>query len=73
MLLEWGSVLNANKCKVSSATAIRDINSAAESKTVSTDYFDLSGRRVLMPSGGIYIKSVKTRDGQVHNQKVVLK
>lgn len=73
MLLEWGAdVKNANKCKVVSITdGISNINSNAQ--VVKTEYFDLSGRRVLIPSTGIYIKNVQYKDGRTATQKVVVK
>ena len=73
MLLEWGSVLNANKCKVTTATDIRDINGSAGDRVVTTEYFDLSGRKVLVPSPGIYVQSQQLKNGNTVCRKVVIK
>ena len=73
MLLEWGAVKNANKCKVTTvADGISELSGAAQ-KSVKTEYFDLSGRRVLIPSNGVYVKSVQYKDGRTATQKVVVK
>jgi hypothetical protein len=68
-----GVVVNANKCKVEKATttAVRDLESGAVAG--STTYYDLSGRKVLLPSNGVYVQSVKMKNGQTVNRKVVLK
>ena len=68
-----GHVVNANKCNVEpyAATAVRDMESGRVSG--STTYYDLSGRKVLLPSNGVYIQSVKMKNGQTVNRKVVLK
>lgn len=67
-----GEVVNANKAKVVASTPT-GISNLAGDQTVRTTYYDLSGRRVLIPSNGVYIKSQLTKDGQVHNQKVLVK
>jgi len=73
ILVEWGSVLNANKCKVSaSPSAISDVASGAD-RVVKTEYFDLSGRKVSVPSVGIYIQSRQYQNGQTVNRTVVIK
>ena len=68
-----GQVVNANKCKVETyaATAIRDLENGHVSG--STTYYDLSGRKVLLPANGVYVQSVKMKNGQTVNRKVVLK
>jgi len=40
---------------------------------VKTQYFDLSGRRVLVPSNGIYMKTIQYKNGTTATQKVVVK
>jgi len=67
-----GRVLNSNKCNVLPAgTGIA--NTQANGQVESVAYYDLSGRKVLMPNGGVYIKSVKYKNGQTDNQKVLVK
>lgn len=73
LLSEWGDVLNANKAKVVTTDMPTGISNLAGNQTVRTTYYDLSGRRVLIPSNGVYIKSQQTEDGMVHNQKVLIK
>lgn len=73
MLVSWGEVYNANKCKVTgTATGIRDLNAATD-RVVNTEYFDLSGRKVLLPSNGIYIQSQQLKNGETVTRKVVIK
>ena len=73
MLVNWGNVANANKCKVaSSESAINDV-SAGSGDVVKTQYYDLAGRRVLLPSGGIYVRTQQLKNGQSVTRKVVIK
>ena len=44
---------------INDATAIRDVKVSTLNTQLSTDYFDLSGRRVTNPTKGIYIKGGK--------------
>ena len=67
-----GIVLNTNKCNVLPAgTGISNTN--ANTQVESVNYYDLSGRKVLLPNGGVYIKSVKYKNGQTVNEKVLVK
>ena len=70
MLLNWGDVLNANKCVVAAPVSIGDLNAAAD-RVVKTEYFDLSGRKVLIPTSGIYVRSQHMKNGKTVNSKVV--
>lgn len=73
MLVEWGSVVNANKCTVKLAgDGISEVNGTAD-RAVKTEYFDLSGRKVLVPAHGVFIKTVHYRNGSSKTQKVVVK
>ena len=53
-------------------TGIRDLNAAAD-RVVKTEYFDLSGRKVLLPSNGVYIQSQQLKNGETVTRKVVFK
>ena len=67
-----GEIVNAAKCKVMPAGT--GINAATSSRIVDTvNYYDLSGRKVLIPNGGVYIKSIRYKDGTTLNQKVLVK
>ena len=54
-----------------------DINTQANAKvynqTVSTIYYDLSGRIICNPQNGIFIKQTKMSDGSVKNEKIIRK
>ena len=50
------------------------IKGTTESRTVdSVSYYDLSGRKVLVPNGGVYIQSIRYKDGTTLNKKVLVK
>lgn len=67
-----GEIVNAAKCNVLPAGT--GISNTATSRMVeSVSYYDLSGRKVLVPNGGVYIKSVRYKDGSSTNQKVLVK
>ena len=72
LVSEWGDVLNVNRCQVKDATAISNLNGSTDNVT-KTEYFDLQGRRVLIPSNGIYVRSQQLKSGQTVNSKVVIK
>jgi len=73
MLLNWGQVSNANKCRVASSTEGISELAGRNGQVVKTQYFDLSGRRVLVPSNGIYMKTIQYKNGTTATQKVVVK
>lgn len=62
-----GFVVNANKCSMSSV-GVESIESAPT--LVSTEYYDLTGRRILHPSKGIVIRKDKLSDGSVKTSKI---
>ena len=67
-----GVVLNASKCNVVPfGTGIA--NTIDNGQVESVSYYDLSGRKVLLPNGGVYIKSVNYKNGKTVNQKVLVK
>lgn len=69
-----GRILNANKVQAGSSTVndIKTIATTASKRVVSVAYYDLSGRRTVMPQGGIYIKAETLQDGTVRTTKVRL-
>lgn len=67
-----GKIANAAKCRVMAAgTGINDAPTSHIIDTVS--YYDLSGRKVLIPNGGVYIKAIRYKDGTTLNKKVLMK
>lgn len=68
---QTGAVLNAVKAKVGESTGIDELN--GNSRSVQTVYYDLSGRKVFKPANGVFIKSVRTGDGQTKSEKVIMK
>ena len=73
LVSSWGNVYNANRCKVMDAlSAISNLNDGADS-VVKTEYFDLAGRKVTLPSNGIYVQSQQMKNGNTVNHKVVIK
>lgn len=67
-----GEIVNAVKTKVMPAGT--GISSTTTSRTIdSVSYYDLSGRKVLLPNGGVYIQSTRYKDGTTLNKKVLVK
>ena len=64
---ESGEVAQAEKAKVTDTTGLSEIQSHQPS---SSQYFDLSGRRVSSLGRGIYIKTTTNSDGSVRTTKV---
>lgn len=65
-----GAVVNANKVKIGESTGIEELSNG--SKAAQVVYYDLSGRRVLAPAKGMYIKSTLT-GGKTVSEKVLMK
>ena len=65
--VESGEVAQAEKAKVIDITGLSEIQSH---QSASSQYFDLSGRRVSSLGRGIYIKTTTNSDGSVHTTKV---
>lgn len=55
----------------SSSTSIKAVS--AESKVLSTEYYDITGRKASNPSHGVFIKKTRLADGTTKAQKVILK
>jgi len=66
-----GEVVNANKAKVTGLSAIKDADAPAG--VAATSYYDLSGRKVLRPSNGMFIKSVLLKNGKTETRKAFVK
>lgn len=66
-----GTILNANKVKVSDATAVKAID--ANVKETTAEYYNLSGIRVAKPENGIFVKVAKMTDGSIRTSKEVFK
>ncbi|MCH5242102.1 MAG: hypothetical protein J1F67_06730 [Muribaculaceae bacterium] len=64
-----GRIVNSNKCAVTKSSAVENFG---YSKSETTEYFDLSGRKVKKPSSGIFIKRIKMEDGSIKTSKVIL-
>lgn len=64
-----GLVDNSNKFYLSEAMSVEGVE--ADEQTVETTYFDLSGRKVLNPEKGIYVRSQRLGDGSVKTDKIV--
>lgn len=70
-----GEVVNANKAQAGASSVADGIcMPATADEVVSTvKYFDLQGRRVLLPSNGMYIKNEQLANGKQRNSKVYFK
>ncbi|MCH5214993.1 MAG: hypothetical protein J1E97_07345 [Muribaculaceae bacterium] len=64
-----GLVDNSNKFYLSEAMSVEGVE--ADEQPVETTYFDLSGRKVLNPEKGIYVRSQRLGDGSVKTDKIV--
>lgn len=70
LLDENGAVVNSNKVLVENHEA--GVNSVADDlKTIRTDIFDISGRKVENPSKGIFIKVDTKENGEKHITKII--
>lgn len=67
---QTGEVVNANKTNVKAPVGIVSLDSE---QTRSTTYYDLMGRRIVMPRNGVFIKTVTTADGKTRNKVTVVK
>jgi len=68
-LVKHRVLLVSPKFVPASASGIEDIEAGAEG--VAT-YTDLAGRRVERPTKGVYVRTVKTKDGKVKTDKMVM-
>ena len=56
----------------SDGTTVSSVNGVTDVATGETFYTDLSGRRVVKPTRGIYIKSVRMVDGSIKSEKIIV-
>lgn len=56
----------------SDGTTVSSINGITDVVTGETFYTDLSGRRVVKLTKGIYIKSVRMADGTIKSEKIIV-
>lgn len=66
-----GQIVNACKAKISGQYDAVD-TIVADDEVTATEYFDLSGRKVVNPDKGIYIKSERLSNGKIRTTKVVI-
>lgn len=65
-----GQIVNACKFRVGDVySGVESVD--ADAAVVTTEFFDLTGRRVVNPDKGIFIRSEKLEDGTVRTVKVV--
>jgi len=64
-----GKVVNANKVKIGQSTGINELTSSKSAQVV---YYDLSGRKVLTPRTGMYIKAT-LNNGKTTSEKIMIK
>ena len=66
---ETGYIVNAAKTGYITGTGVESILENPE--VVATEYYDLTGRRIMKPEKGIFIKAERRSDGSVKSTKVV--
>lgn len=71
LLDETGAVVNSNKILVEGHSGVESV--MADGNTVSTEFFDLNGRRVNDPSNGMFLKVDTKENGKKVTSKVILK
>jgi len=69
-----GAVVNSNKTAVGSSSLVGISGTVqSEDDIESVAYYDAAGRRVMLPSNGLFIKTVKYRNGEVKTSKVMMR
>lgn len=66
-----GEVINSNKASLGNMNGVDEITSDANA-VVSTAYYDIMGRRINNPTGGIFIRVDKHSDGRITSSKIHL-
>jgi len=67
-----GKVVNAIKAKIGESASVSELSNI-DKQVESTRYYDLQGRQVMNPNGGIYIKTIRYTDGTEVTVKVLKK
>ena len=64
-----GTIVNANKFYLSDPAGVG--SSETDVYPIETVYYDLNGRKVIFPQGGIFIRMTKMSDGTTKTEKFV--
>lgn len=70
LLTADGKFVNCNKSSAIDVSAVREVM-AAGMECVSTEWFDLQGRRVENPASGMFIRIDRMADGAIRTTKVI--
>jgi hypothetical protein len=68
-----GYIVNAARADVKAESESGIGSTIINSEVVKSEYYDLSGRRIITPSNGIYVKRVTYDNGAVQTSKVVVR
>lgn len=68
-----GEVVNANKCAVSQNPVTGIASVGADFRQAETVFYDLTGRRVSAPVNGVYVKTLRMKNGVTRSQKMLVK
>jgi hypothetical protein len=66
-----GYIVNGARADVKSTTGVAP--TVINGEVISSEYYDLSGRRIITPSNGIYVKRVVYSNGTVKTSKVAVR
>jgi hypothetical protein len=66
-----GYIVNGARADVKSTTGVAP--TIINGEVISSEYYDLSGRRIITPSNGIYVKRVVYSNGTVKTSKVAVR
>jgi hypothetical protein len=67
-----GAILNANKARVgqASSTGISELKAELVGSVIKTELYDLTGKRVINPRRGVYVRMETLSDGSINKTKV---
>lgn len=67
-----GAILNANKARVgqASSTGISEPKAELVGSVIKTELYDLTGKRVINPRRGVYVRMETLSDGSINKTKV---
>ena len=70
LLDENGAVVNSNKVPVKrNDTSLSEVKSGVVAKI---DYYDMNGRHIINPTGGIYLKVTTMENGSQSVSKIII-